>query len=226
MRRFCITSVTLDLDGTLLDTVTDLAAAASAMLAELGLPARSETEVRNFVGRGIPTLVARCLPEGYAASEQALAVFKRHYALVNGATSRPYPGVIAGLEAFRRMRLPMAVITNKAAAFTEPLLLKTGLMPYFAFAISGDSLSERKPHPLPLIAACERLGSVASANLHIGDSMSDALSARAAGCPVFCVPYGYNEGRGVQELDCDAIVASLEEAAAMVLPRQQTERST
>ena len=228
MTRLRVSSVTLDLDGTLLDTVTDLHAAAAATLAELGLPQRSEAEVRNFVGRGIPNLVQRCLPEGWVApeGETALDVFKRHYARVNGTTAKPYPGVIEGLEAFRRMGLPLAVITNKASAFTGPLLAATDLARYFEFAISGDSLAEKKPHPLPLLNACARLGSVAADNLHIGDSASDADSARAAGCPVFCVPYGYNEGRAVHELDCDAIVATLEAAATMILPRQQKERST
>ena len=210
-------SVTLDLDGTLLDTVPDLGAAANAMLAELGLPQRSEEEVRNFVGRGIPTLVSRCLPEDHRDSDgRALASFRRHYARFNGKAAQPYPGVIAGLQAFRRKGLKLAVITNKAAAFTEPLLVATGLMPFFEFALSGDSLAEKKPHPLPLLHACRLLGSAAAANLHIGDSHNDTACARAAGCPVLCVPYGYNEGESVHKLDCDAIVASLEEAAAWV----------
>ena len=220
MKRLRVRSVTLDLDGTLLDTVPDLGAAANAMLAELGLPLRSEQEVRNFVGRGIPTLVQRALPAAWKPDPgeegRALASFRRHYARFNGAASLPYPGVIAGLEAFRRKGLKMAVITNKAAAFTDPLLVATGLMPYFEFTLSGDSLAEKKPHPLPLLHACQRLGSSVGANLHIGDSGNDAACARAAGCPVLCVPYGYNEGQSVHNLDCDAIVASLEEAAAWV----------
>ena len=220
MKPLPVRSVTLDLDGTLLDTVPDLAAAAQAMLAELGLPQRSEAEVRDFVGRGIPNLVQRCLPPDWipGAGQHPLESFRRHYALTNGRASRPYPGAIAGLEAFCRMGLPLAVITNKAAAFTEPLLRSSGLGRYFAFALSGDSLAEKKPHPLPLLTACQRLGSTPGANLHIGDSASDTGCARAAGSPVFCVPYGYNEGQGVHELDCDAIVASLVEAAAMIEP--------
>ncbi len=213
-----IRSVTLDLDGTLLDTVPDLAAAANAMLIELGLPVREEREIRDFVGGGIALLVTRCLPAEATVEDgsRALEVFKRHYARVNGLSSRLFPGVIEGLESFRRMGLKMAVITNKAAAFTEPLLAATGLARYIEFAVSGDTLAEQKPHPLPLLYACERLGSEAGSNLHIGDSKHDAAAARAAGCPVFCVPYGYNEGEDVRKVDCDAIVASLEEAASMI----------
>ena len=216
-----IQSITLDLDGTLLDTVPDLAHAANAMLQELNLPVRDEEEIRDYVGRGIANLVLRCLTRNDApsAAEQAraLAVFERHYTQCNGLAARPFPGVIAGLEAFRRMGLPMAVITNKAAAFTEPLLVASGLSPYIAFAVSGDSLAEKKPHPLPLLHACERFGVSPGANIHIGDSKHDAAAARAAGCPVFCVPYGYNEGEDVRKIDCDAIVASLEEAATLVI---------
>lgn len=215
-----IRSITLDLDGTLLDTVPDLAAAANAMLLELDLPLRQENEIRNFVGRGISTLVLRCLarntPVPAEQHAHAVEVYQRHYARVNGLAARIFPGVIEGLESFRRMGLKMAVITNKAAAFTEPLLFATGLAPYFEFAVSGDTLVEKKPHPLPLIHACERLGTRTGGNLHIGDSKHDAAAARAAGCPVFCVPYGYNEGEDVRKLDCDAIVVSLEEAARMV----------
>jgi len=215
-----IRSVTLDLDGTLLDTVPDLCAAANGMLLELNLPLRSENEIRNFVGRGIANLVLRCLSRDESPSAEdharALAVFQRHYALTNGRASRFFPGVVSGLESFRRMGLKMAVITNKAAAFTGPLLSATGLAEYLEFAVSGDSLAEKKPHPLPLLYACERLGTRVENNLHIGDSKHDAEAARAAGCPVFCVPYGYNEGEDVRGLDCDAIVASIEEAAEIV----------
>ena len=215
-----IHSVTLDLDGTLLDTVPDLADAANAMLAELGRSPRNENEIRNFVGRGIPNLVRRCLngdgePDAVLL-KHADQVFRRHYAVTNGRKTRLYPGVLDGLEGFRALGLKMAVITNKAAAFTEPLLIATGLVRYIEFSVSGDSLPERKPHPLPLLHACARLGTAPQHNLHIGDSRHDAASARAASCPVFLVPYGYNEGEDVRKLDCDAIVSSLKQATALV----------
>ena len=214
-----IRSVTIDLDGTLLDTIPDLAAAANAMLRELGRPELPEEAVGTFVGRGIPNLVGRCLPgvEGEAL-HAAQAVFKRHYAIENGKRSRPYPGVLEGLAAFRDAGLRMAVITNKAGAFTEPLLAVTGLASWFEFAVAGDTLPEKKPHPMPVLHACERLGSRPEENLHIGDSKHDAHAARAAGCPVYLVPYGYNEGDDVRNIACDAIVDSLLEAAQRAIP--------
>ena len=212
-----IRSVTIDLDGTLVDTVPDLAAAANGMLRELGRRELGVDTVATFVGRGIPRLVERCVPDlAGDALAQAQAVFRRHYAIENGRRSKLFPGVLDGLQAFRAAGLRMAVITNKAAAFTEPLLIATQLAPWFEFAVSGDSLPEKKPHPLPLLHACQRLGSEPAENLHIGDSRNDAAAARAAGCPVFLVPYGYSEGAAVQGIDCDAIVTSLVEASRRV----------
>lgn len=217
-----IRSVTIDLDGTLLDTVPDLHAAASATLSDLGLPDCSEDEIRRWVGRGILHLVSCFIPAGSDADlhERATTIFRHHYARLNGRTAKPYPGVIAGLQKFRNLGLKtglrMAVITNKSAAFTEPLLVSSGLAEYFEFSVSGDSLPEKKPHPLPLWHACERLGTLPANNLHIGDSRHDAAAARAAGCPVFLVPYGYNEGDDVRKLDSDVIVESLDRAADLV----------
>jgi phosphoglycolate phosphatase len=212
-----IRSVTIDLDGTLLDTVPDLAAAANAMLRELGRPELPIETIAAFIGRGIPKLVARCLPDlDEAAVDQAQVIFRRHYAIENGRRSALFPGVLEGLQALRAAGLPLAVITNKAAAFTEPLLVATQLAPWFRFAVSGDTLAHKKPHPAQLLHACERMGTLPAENLHIGDSHHDAVAARAAGCPVFIVPYGYNEGEDVQGIDCDAIVASLAEAARRI----------
>lgn len=212
-----IRSVTVDLDGTLLDTVPDLAAAANAMMRELGRPEYPLDRIASFVGRGIPKLVARCLPElDETAVEAAQAIFRKHYAIENGRRSQVFPGVLDGLQAFRDAGLRLAVITNKAAAFTEPLLVATRLAPWFEFAVSGDTLAHKKPHPAQLLHACERMGTRPGENLHIGDSHHDAVAARAAGCPVFIVPYGYNEGEDVQGIECDAIVASLAEAARRI----------
>lgn len=209
-----IRSVTIDLDGTLLDTIPDLAAAANAMLRELGHAELPLDTVATFVGRGIPNLVGRCLPQ--LQGDELIAaqtIFRRHYAIENGQRSTPYPGVLEGLQAFRDAGLRLAVITNKAAAFTEPLLRATGLDHWFEFAVSGDSLPEKKPHPMPVLHACERLGSRPENNLHIGDSKHDAHAARAAGCQVFLVPYGYNEGEDIRQIECDGIVDSLVDAA-------------
>ena len=212
-----IHSVTIDLDGTLLDTVPDLAAAANGMMRELGRPEYPIATVAAFVGRGIPKLVERCLPDLDAdAVAKAQDIFRRHYAIENGRRSALFPGVLEGLQAMRLAGLRLAVITNKAAAFTEPLLVATQLSPWFEFAVSGDSLPHKKPHPAQLLHACGRMGTAPAENLHIGDSHHDAVAARAAGCPVFIVPYGYNEGKDVQGIDCDAIVASLEEAARRI----------
>ncbi len=214
-------SVTFDLDGTLLDTLPDLAEASNRMLAELRLPLRGEDEIRSFVGRGIVVLVRRSLDRGAVPDEalvaHAVEVFKRHYAAVNGNETRVFAGVLSGLEAWRATGVPLAVLTNKPAAFTEPLLERMGLKHYFSVIVSGDSTPFRKPHPEPLRHACTQMGRAVNTNLHIGDSRHDIEAARAAGCAVYCVPYGYNEGEAVSASDCDALVDNLELALLMAM---------
>jgi phosphoglycolate phosphatase len=214
-------SVTFDLDGTLLDTVADLAEACRRMLAELGEPPRSEDEVCRFVGKGMAVLVERCLTHDRAPTPERLAaviaVFQRHYTEVNGQQTRLYPGVLEGLDAWRASGLPLGVVTNKPARFTEPLLERMGLAGYFAVVVSGDTTAHKKPHPEPILHACRRLGVAPRHNLHIGDSKNDIEAAHAAGCTAFCVPYGYNEGRPVDSADCDALVSDLLAAHRLAL---------
>ncbi|NWG31572.1 MAG: phosphoglycolate phosphatase [Rhodocyclaceae bacterium] len=215
-----VKAVLLDLDGTLLDTVLDLHAAANGMLADLGRPPVAVEDIRAYVGRGIPNLVKRVLAGHLEAADdptpppaEALASFRKHYAHFNGRATRPFPGVMEGLEALKAMHLPMGVITNKAKDFTLPLIARTGLAPYFDVTVAGDMLPKPKPDPMPLVWACGRLGVSPADTLMVGDSVHDFKAGRAAGCYVFLVPYGYNEGQDVRTLAADAIVGSLLEAA-------------
>jgi phosphoglycolate phosphatase len=217
-----IKAVLLDLDGTLLDTAPDLAAAANAMLAELGLGPLPARVVRDFIGRGIPHLVERCLqaagqPLPCARLESALASFGAHYQRFNGRASAAFPGVPDALERMRTAGLRLACVTNKAAAFTAPLLEKSGLAPFFDAVVTADQVGTRKPHPGPFLHACRQLDVAPAAAAVIGDSANDAEAARAAGCRVLLVSYGYSEGRDVRSFDSDGVVATLEEAADLLL---------
>ena len=207
--------VLFDLDGTLLDTIADLADAANLMLAELARPARSVEEIHSFVGKGIPHLVRRCMTEGTQASEaeieHAVAVFRRHYAQVNGVRTRIYPGVTDTLDAMRARGLRLAVVTNKAEAFTLPLLERMAIAHHFDTVVSGDTLPVKKPDPAMLHLACARLGVPAAQALMVGDSANDAEAARAAGMPVLLVTYGYSEGVPVDSIECDGLLSSLVE---------------
>jgi len=214
-----IAAVMIDLDGTLLDTVPDLAAAAERMLAALRLPARTQDEIRSYIGKGIPNLVRRCLEAsaGGARAEalqaEGLALYHEFYAEESGRRTALYPGVLEGLAQLRALRLRLACVTNKAARFTVPLLEHMGLAPWFELVVSGDTLARKKPDPMQLAHICAAFALAPAKVLLIGDSVNDALAARAAGCPVLCVSYGYNEGGDVHNLDCDAIVGTLSEAA-------------
>jgi phosphoglycolate phosphatase len=223
-----LSAVLFDLDGTLLDTLPDLYAAACGMLDDLGRPQLPVDSIRSYVGRGIPNLVKRVLAgslelvDNSPPPQDALDSFRRHYARENGRHSKLYPGVIEGLDALRAKGVPLAVITNKAGAFTLPLLELAGLSGYFDVVVSGDLLPKPKPDPMALIWACGRLGVSPADSLFIGDSVNDFLAGRAAGCHVFLLPYGYNEGRDVQELDCDAIVPTVDYAAELITLRTTT----
>lgn len=206
-------SVTFDLDGTLLDTIADLAEACRRMLAEVGEPPRSQAEVHSFVGKGMAVLVERCLNHSQPPSpeklQQAIESFKRHYAAVNGKFTQIYPGVIEGLKAWKASGLKMGVVTNKPGMFTDALLARMGLTGYFDVIVSGDTTAHKKPHPEPLLHACRLFNVRPEHNLHIGDSKHDIHAAHAAGCLAYAVPYGYNEGEPVDSADCDALVSDL-----------------
>ena len=210
-----IRAVLVDLDGTLLDTAPDLAAAANRMLAELGLPARTTGEIATYIGKGVPMLVRRALGDHRALYEKALPLFEHYYAEESGRASSPYPGAREGIEHMRALGLRLACVTNKPERFTRELLERAG----FAFdaLVCGDHVARKKPDPEAVLLACERLGVQPREAVFIGDSQNDVDAARAAGCSVWCVPYGYNEGRPPSALACDRMVATLAEAARLLV---------
>jgi len=218
-----ISAVAFDLDGTLLDTLPDIAAAADAMLLDLSHQPAGEAAVRGYIGNGLGRLTKRLLtgqmdgeppPEIF---EHAFESLKSHYQTTLSRRTKPYPGVETGLQRFKEEGLKLACITNKAEAFTLPLLDATGLSGFFDLVLSGDSLPKKKPDPLPLLHCAQHFGVRPAEMLVVGDSANDTQAARAAGCPVFCVPYGYRSGE-MRDLDCDAIVGDLIEASGLIIP--------
>lgn len=209
--------VMIDLDGTLINTAPDLAESANRMLRDLGMPVHTPAQVANWIGNGISRLVKRALTGELDAEPpaelfaRAFPRFQHHYAELVAAESRPYPGVVAGLNALRDAGFALACITNKAERFTLPLLEQLKLRDYFKLILSGDSLPKRKPDPLPLLHACKHFEITPDHGVLIGDSRNDTQAARAAGMPVICVTYGYNRGLDVRELHPDAVVDSLQQ---------------
>lgn len=224
MSRFplSITAVVIDLDGTLLHTAPDLAEASNRMLADLGMPKLPEETVKSYVGNGVTQLIKRVLTGDMHAEpdadlfERGRLVYEKHYSEVFSLYTRPFPGVLEGLQALKAAGFRLGCITNKVERFTLPLLEKQGLRDYFELVLSGDSLPKMKPDPLPLQHACQHFGITPDKLLLIGDSMNDAEAARAAGCHVFCVPYGYNHGIPAEQLDQDAIVESILAATTLI----------
>jgi phosphoglycolate phosphatase len=204
-----------DLDGTLLDSLPDLATAVDRMLVELGLAAAGIERVRGWIGDGARQLVHEALlfAGGATAGEHelgaALGIYMRHYAECCTERSRLFAGVREALELWRERGVAMACVTNKSARFTGPLLDHFDLHTLLPVAVSGDTLPQRKPDAAPLLLACQQLHVAPGRALMIGDSRNDVLAARAAGMPVVCVNYGYNHGRPIEAEQPDRIVGSL-----------------
>ncbi len=223
-RRFAARAAIIDLDGTLLDTAADLAAAVNAMLLAMGRAALPVEQVASYVGKGVEVLVHRALTlslDGRVPAESfapAMQSFDAHYRRENGRHASVYPGVLEGLQAMRDAGLKLAVVTNKPIGFAVPLLADTGLAQYFDLVVGGDTVARKKPDPMPMLHVCAQLGIAPEQVVAIGDSLNDALAARAAGMAVLAVPYGYNEGRDARSLDVDAIVDTLFEASRLIDP--------
>jgi phosphoglycolate phosphatase len=212
-RLAAIRAAIVDLDGTMVDTLGDFEVALNAMLRELDLPAVSRAFIEATVGKGSEHLIRSVLAEvgGDAALyDEAWGRYQRHYQAVNGEHARVYPGVHEGLERMRAAGWRLACLTNKPGAFAQPLLKRKGLHAFFDRVFGGDAFEHKNPHPLPLQRTCEALGQAPAATLMVGDSSNDAAAARAAGCPVVLVTYGYNHGRPVSEVPCDGTLARLD----------------
>ncbi|MDH4427111.1 MAG: phosphoglycolate phosphatase [Acidovorax sp.] len=221
-----VDAVIVDLDGTMVDTMGDFSAALNRMLNELALPGIASAEIERMVGKGSEHLIRSVLNHVMAHENiadvamkteaifpAAWSSYQRHYLDINGSCSAVYPGVVQGLDALRAAGLPLACLTNKPLAFARPLLQAKGLDLYFSQVFGGDSFERKKPDPLPLIGTCQALGTEPVRTLMLGDSSNDAQAARAAGCPVLLVTYGYNHGQPVRAVDADGFVDSLAELA-------------
>jgi phosphoglycolate phosphatase len=215
----------VDLDGTMIDTLNDFELALNLMLADFDCAPVDRSFIEKSIGQGSENLMRRTLEfiqkravtqvnTDQAAIKSivfdaALDRYQYHYLAVNGHASQVYAGVVQGLDDLQKMGWQLACLTNKPGAFAKPLLQAKGLTGYFSHVFGGDAFARKKPDPLPVLKTCQALGTLPAHTLVIGDSSNDALAARAAGCPVVLVTYGYNHGEPVSAVDCDARLDSL-----------------
>ena len=217
----------VDLDGTMIDTLGDFEVSLNRMLADLDLPLLTRALVERTVGKGSEHLIRSVLTHQLALPEvkglvnvcearspehlyeAAWQRYQHHYLAINGEFATVYAGVIEGLQQMRDAGLQLACLTNKPLSFAKPLLQAKGLDHFFSHVFGGDSFERKKPDPLPLLKTCEALGVQPGQALMVGDSSNDAQAARAAGCPVVLVRYGYNHGESVDGVDADAHVDTL-----------------
>lgn len=214
--------VLIDVDGTLVDSVPDLAYCVDAMMSELGMPERGEKRVRHWVGNGVERLVKRALVNQLdgepdeALFSKALPVFEALYRENTSKRSRLYQGVKEALDFLKTTGVRLGCVTNKASQFTLPLLQDLGVHDYFEVVICGDMVERKKPDPMPLLQAAEQLETEAKASMMLGDSMSDVNAARAAGFQIVCMSYGYNHGEDIRDYDPDAVIDSMAEIKHIV----------
>lgn len=214
--------VLIDVDGTLVDSVPDLAFSIDQMLIDLDMPVRGEDKVRLWVGNGLERLVKRALIDAMDGDpdetlyQRALPLFKSHYTVNNSKRSHLYEGVKQGLDYLRSRAYRMGCVTNKASEFTHPLLRDLGIADYFEVIICGDDTPEKKPHPMPLLTAAKRMQVEPQRSLMLGDSSSDVRAARAAGLQIICTSYGYNHGEDIRRYGPDAVIDSMVELEKLI----------
>ncbi len=207
--------ILIDVDGTLVDSVPDLAYCVDEMMQRLSRPAHGEAKVRDWVGNGVERLVRRALigqldgEPDEADFERAYPLFLELYAVNTSQRSSLYPGVREGLDYLKQQSYRLGCVTNKASQFTLPLLRDLGIHDEFEIIIAGDTLPRKKPDPLPLLHAAETLGVKPANAMMIGDSQSDVKAARAAGFQIVCMSYGYNHGEDIRHYQPDAVLDSM-----------------
>ncbi len=209
--------ILIDVDGTLVDSVPDLSYCVDEMMKALGMPERGEASVRLWVGNGVERLVMRALTNSMDAEpepalyEKAVAIFRELYAENTSRRSHLYDGVQVGLDYLKDSGYRLGCVTNKAGEFTLPILSDLGIKDYFEVIICGDDTPRKKPDPLPLLTAAQRLSIEPEKSLMLGDSQSDVKAARAAGFQIICMSYGYNHGEDIRSFDPDAVLDSFAE---------------
>jgi phosphoglycolate phosphatase len=214
--------VLIDVDGTLVDSVPDLHFCVDEMMKALDMPLRGEAKVRTWVGNGVERLVRRALTDSLdnepddALFEKAYPIFLDLYAENTSKRSCLYPGVLEGLDYLQSAGYKLGCVTNKAEQFTVPLLKDLGIYERFAIVVSGDTLVEKKPHPMPLLHAAEFFGVKPENAMMLGDSMSDVKAARAAGFRIVCMSYGYNHGVDIRDSKPDAVIDSMAELSSLL----------
>ena len=212
-----LTTILFDLDGTLIDSVPDLAAATDHMLVQLGRAPAGMDKVRNWVGNGAPVLVRRALADGIdhqaITAEQeaeALAIFMQVYGTGDSLTSL-YPGALETLQSLKVLGLKLALITNKPEKFIPELLAQTHMAEYFDWVVGGDTLPQKKPDPAGLLWVMQQAQVTAQQCLFVGDSRNDVLAAHAAGVACIAVAYGYNYGQSISAENPALVVDDLRE---------------
>jgi phosphoglycolate phosphatase len=217
VKKFSPKLIMIDVDGTLVDSVPDLAYCVDETMKAIGKKPWGEAQVRHWVGNGVPKLVERSLTgelEGtpdQVEYDQAYPIFLELYSHNTSVRSCLYDGVKEGLDYMKAQGYTLGCVTNKDEQFTLPILKDLGIFDYFGIVVSGDTLSKKKPDPLPLLHSAEFFGIEPQHSLMLGDSVSDVKASRAAGFEIICMSYGYNHGNDIRDTNPDLVIDSMAE---------------
>ncbi|BBB23203.1 phosphoglycolate phosphatase [Abyssogena phaseoliformis symbiont OG214] len=217
MKNFNPKLIMIDVDGTLVDSVPDLAYCVDELMKAMNRAPWGEAKVRHWVGNGVPKLVERSLTGELEASvnkqdfDKAYPIFLELYSVNTSVRSCLYSGVKEGLDYLKQQGYILGCVTNKAEQFTLPILKDLGIFDYFGLVVSGDTLVKKKPDPLPLLHSAEFFNINPQDCLMLGDSISDVVASRAAGFEVICMSYGYNHGEDIQNANPDLVIDSMAE---------------
>jgi len=226
--------ISFDLDGTLIDTASEIAEAANRALESHGLDRRPEDQITAFIGHGGRALINALRNDVIAQDpavehrmsfEQLFASFDEHYGDTTGTLSQPYPGTHEALEQLRACGLRLVCVTNKDHRHAIHALEFHGLVAPFELVIGGDTLPEKKPHPSVLQHVSTTLGIPIERIAHIGDSATDVLAAKNSGVAAWAVPYGYNGGVPITAANPDRVFHSLPEMSEYVIEMKALSRA-
>ncbi len=208
--------VMFDLDGTLIETAPEIAAAVNDTLRRFDLPTVTQSQVNDWIGRGTQELLLLALAFSgktdvakVRSSDRfalILAEFDQHYQCRCGTRSQLYPGVRETLVALRALGIKLALVTNKEGRYTSTVLKAHQLTPLFDRIVSGDTLPTKKPDPAGIQSCLAAFGVPRQRALFVGDSSIDVATARNAGVAVWALPYGYNMGEAIEASAPDRVI--------------------
>jgi phosphoglycolate phosphatase len=215
-----IKGIFFDLDGTLFDSAPELSFATNQMLKDIDLQELESDVIKSFIGKGADNLVRKSI--SYSSKQYSEVLFKKarklfdKYYILNAAQSLPYDGVEEALMKLKKKKISLACVTNKPEIYTHAILEESGLISYLDLIVAGDTVSRKKPDPMPLQYSCDKLELEPKQVIMVGDSCNDIEAGFSAGTYVVTVPYGYQYGQSIESDKVDLAIKNLNDLVTII----------